>query len=197
MIQEPVEQMNLFENQLQSCPAGSREYRGGNYASRTALLESVKRLVMSVICGESLQESFASLGPGGSWVKMYRGCSQMSMDGFLDEYSGTWPAWGIMLDGECGALATLELSTGESEYLSLPTLLANDGRSYCQAEAIRLKNGIKRRASGVKISDSWSRQPILLDYYTSGTTNVLNPCLFEAMMGFQERWTELNASGMP
>lgn len=45
------------------------------------------------------QESFAKLDQSGSWRKTYQGYCQVSMEGFLDEFCGTWPTWGIMRAG--------------------------------------------------------------------------------------------------
>jgi hypothetical protein len=46
---------------------------------------------------------------------------QCSLLGGSEEFSGTWPRWGSMLDGECLALATPDWITSESASGSLPT----------------------------------------------------------------------------
>lgn len=46
---------------------------------------------------------------------------QCSLVEGLDEFSGTWPRWGLMLDGECLELQPLASSTDESESGLLPT----------------------------------------------------------------------------
>lgn len=80
-------------------------------ANRIALRENVSRLVMSVICGGNSRESFAKLNQSGSWLKTYQGYYQVSMEGFLDEFCGTWPTWGIMRAGECFRHSKPEWST--------------------------------------------------------------------------------------
>ena len=99
-------------------------------ANRIALRENVSRLVMNVICGGNSQESFAKLDQSGSWRKTYQGYCQVSMEGFLDEFCGTWPTWGIMRDGECFRLSKLEWSTNAKEFVLLPTPLATDGMAW-------------------------------------------------------------------
>jgi hypothetical protein len=81
-------------------------------ANLTALRENVKRLLMSVIYGPKRGVSFAKLTPDGCWLKTCRGFCQASMDGSLEEFSGTWPKWGIVSDGEAGALVMSEPTTG-------------------------------------------------------------------------------------
>ena len=68
----------------------------------------------------------------GSFVKRDRVSSswktrQCSLLAGLDVFSETWPKWGMMRDGECLELATLERPTSESESGSLPTPRATDG----------------------------------------------------------------------
>ena len=74
-------------------------YQEVSHANLTALVGNVWRLMMSAIFGVSFSESFAKLTQSGSWEKMYRGCSQVKMEGFSDEFLGTWPKWGVMSGG--------------------------------------------------------------------------------------------------
>lgn len=74
-------------------------YREVSRANLTALVGNVWHLMMSAIFGVNFSESFAKLTQHGLWEKMYRGCSQVKMEGFSDEFSGTWPKWGVMYGG--------------------------------------------------------------------------------------------------
>jgi hypothetical protein len=94
---------------------------GDSPASLTALQENVKRLVMTVTSGHNSRESFAKLNPDGSWVKTSQGSVQVRMDGSLEEYSETWPRWGIVLGGVAGKLPISEHHIIESGFSLLPT----------------------------------------------------------------------------
>lgn len=94
-------------------------YRGASPASRIRLQESVRRLLMNVICGRKCGESLAKFAPDGLWVKMYGDFCQARMDGSFEEYSGILPEWGMMLDGVVIELPMSERFTPESELQSL------------------------------------------------------------------------------
>lgn len=51
---------------------------------------------------------------------------QFSLLGGLDEFSETWPRWGLMHDGECWALATLGHVTDATESGFVPTVLTSE-----------------------------------------------------------------------
>lgn len=173
-------------------------YRAGSPANRTALQESVWRLVTSVTSGERCGESFASFAPDGSLLKMSSDCFQVSMDGSFPAFSGTFPTWGILSDGVCYRLPPWEPYTGASGSRLLPTPTANlwlgyDGRTashFCGKMTVS-------RPSGVRVSQTLNTCPAFLPWYRKGTTNLLNPLLLEQMMGFPARWTEIGRSEMP
>ena len=169
--------MSLFSEQGEN---QSRSYRGGSLASRTALRESVKHLVTNVICGLKCGVLLAKLSPDGLWERMYQDFYQVNMDGSLEEFSGTFPRWGMMLDGELLALPELEPSIDESEWRLLPTPTASDyrlGRTPKAAKAVgRTENNNYR---------DFCRQ-VLGQMYPEATQT-------EKIMGFPTGWTELNA----
>lgn len=70
-------------------------------ANVQALQENVRANLTSVIGGRNACESFAILDQDGFWLKMYRGCCQLTVGGSLEKYSASWPKWGTMLNGEC------------------------------------------------------------------------------------------------
>jgi hypothetical protein len=55
-------------------------------------------------CGEKWRGSFARYSPDTCSWKTH----QCLLDGDLDEFSETWPQWGLMRDGECWEQRTLE-----------------------------------------------------------------------------------------
>lgn len=100
-----------------------------SHASRTVSPAFVAQAAMNAIFGVSSLESFAKLGPGGSWLKMCQGYSQARLDGSLDEFSGTWPRSGLMRNGLCYPLQPSALPTAVIGSLSWPTPTANDGKN--------------------------------------------------------------------
>ena len=173
-------------------------YRAASPANRTALQESVWRLVMNVTSGERCGESFANFAPDGSLLKMSSDCFQVSMDGSLPAFSGTFPTWGILSDGVCCRLPPWEPCTGASGSQLLPTPTANLWRGYNAAMALRFRGKMTAsRPSGCRVSQYLNDCPAFLPWYRKGTTNLLNPLLLEQMMGFPARWTETKRSEMP
>jgi hypothetical protein len=76
-------------------------------------------------CGEKWHASFARYDPDTSLWKTH----QCSLLGDLDEFSETWPQWGLMRDGECWEQRTLEQTIrGTESGLSekLPTIVKSD-----------------------------------------------------------------------
>ena len=154
-----------------------------SHVNRTALRENAWHLVMSVIYGENSRESFAKLSRGGLWQKMYQGCSQVSMDGFSDEFSGTWPEWGMMRAGECYPLSRPARHISEKGFALLPTPCASGDHAiyFCR----RLKT-LRR----VMAKPGASIHPCYLTML-SGYSLAETIRTYEALMGFPEMWTSL------
>lgn len=170
------QQVNLFGEPVLK---PLRSYQGGSHASRTALQESAKRLVMNVISGRKCGELLARLSPDGSWLKTYQGYYQVKMDGSLQEFSEILPRWGLMSDGELQALPQLEPCIDESEWRLLPTPVAADYK------------GGGRRASGKPVMSNMKE--FLLTFCDQQTrTAYPNPQFLEHIMGYPIGWTELN-----
>ena len=85
------------------------------HANLIALVGNVWHLMMSVIFGENCSGSFAKLTQNGLWQRMYLGFCQVKMEGFLDEFLGTWPAWGVMRSGTVFQPMLPVQNFGESE----------------------------------------------------------------------------------
>lgn len=85
-------------------------------------------------CGEKWQGSFVKFDRDTSSWRTH----QCSLLGDWERFSGTWPEWGLMRNGECLALNTLALPTTGIESGSLPTPTRTDykgGRKRETAEA--------------------------------------------------------------
>ena len=180
-------QMNLFENEQDSNP--SIAYRGASLASRTALQESVKRLVMNVIYGRKCGVSLAKLSPDGLWLKMSGDYCQAKMDGSFEEYSEILPTWGLMLDGVLIEPPMSERFMPESGLRLLPTPTAEQFSLWASAEL--LNKNIKTRKSGAKIGTSLSWVLASWHLKNGGTREKYpDPCFSEMIMGFPIGWTD-------
>ena len=160
-------------------------------ANLIALVENVWHLMTNAIFGKNCSESFAKLTQNGLWQRMYQGSYQVKMEGFSDEFFGTWPAWGVMRSGIV-SLPTLPVQNfGVSESQLWPRPIASDSIAW-----------IKCRASNPRISivKSWSRhgqdRPIY-DFMWNGVSATQAAEYHEMMMGFPLHWTDLNASETP
>jgi len=104
-------------------------------ASPIASPESAAQAQTSATSGRSSRDSFARLGPDGSWLKTCQGYVQANLDGTLEEYCETWPAQGMMQSGRASALPTwaprtaaiaFGLSLTHKPSHSVPTPTASD-----------------------------------------------------------------------
>jgi len=116
-------------------------------------------------CGEKWHASFTKYDPDlHSWKT-----HQCSLLGDLDEFSETWPQWGLMRDGECWEQRTLEQNIRGTESGLWPTPKAasgggNSGGANSRRTAIQ---------NGLYIPSS------------------INPNLYEWLMGWPLGWTDL------
>ena len=79
-------------------------YLEGFHAKTSAQQEKAQALTESAAeCGEKWHGSFTKYSPATSSWKTH----QCSLAGDLDEFSETWPQWGLMRDGECWEQQTL------------------------------------------------------------------------------------------
>lgn len=153
-------------------------FQGGSPVSRTALQESVWRLVMTVISGQKCGVSLETLTPDGSWEKTYGDYYQVKMDGFSAESFGTLPKWGIVSDGVLQALPQLEPYIDESGLRLLPTPTSSWGKHN-----IGISETPKHRYSQ-------TTEHLALRILGKSVT----PPSVELMMGFPLGWTDLSAS---
>lgn len=160
-----------------------------SHANRIAVQENALRLVMSVISGESLQESFAKLNPDGCWERMYQGCSQVRMEGFSDEFLETWPTQGIMRDGECFQPSMWGGVTNASEYSLLPTPLASDEIAWKKTRKYDVLHTIWKEFNRPEASIRVIQMLQCLGYSATQSADFT-----EMMMGFPPHWTDLNAT---
>lgn len=158
-------------------------------------------------CGPSLRGWFAKYDHDTSSWKT----AQLSLLVDSDEFSETWPRWGLMLDGVSYLLPTVVLNTSENESGLWPTPVATDTKS----ENMSLSLVAKRQAAstrGVRLAEAMHRT--MLPTPTAGNTHTggnldewggstnpyrgteigrlrLNPCWVEQLMGWSTDWTAL------
>lgn len=168
---------------------------------------------------------FAKLSPLPNqptcWLKMSQGSYQRMTDGSLEQWSETWPRWGMIVNGVAFQQPPLISRTCDTESSSLrliPTPQASDamrkGADYAKQKNKRggaddLQTAMIKLLATPRASDwkdcgdpgSKSQVHMLGKQYLSAqvkkTGELLNPLFVEAMMGFPIGWTELDASEMP
>jgi hypothetical protein len=100
-------------------------------------------------------------------------------------FSQTWPRWGLMRDGECWELQTLEASKSGNGFGYWPTLKASDGEQFSSN-----LNYFKRRlniAPDLPVIVALSTPPTAKGYYGR-----LHPEWCEWLMGWPIGWTKLD-----
>lgn len=138
--------------------------------------ESMER---KVACGERWQESFSRFDHATRSWKIPQ-CSLLEVS---EEFSGTWPRWGIMRRGVCSELQTWEPRTSVSGYGFLPTPMVHNAKELTPSpSSIRRKNpGLGALAAHGKLG---------------GAAGKLNPTWVEWLMGWPLGWTDLKPLAM-
>ena len=116
---------------------------------------------------------------------------QCSLLADLDGFSETWPRWGMMRDGVCSELTTLEPRTEENAFGFLPTPCATDAKPITGGTLYQTKNGTIRhmrpdgRSSnrGLEATARMLPTPTVADSERSSTTFMRgNPTLRGAVL---------------
>jgi hypothetical protein len=187
-------------------------YLAGFHAKTSAQQERVQELMESEAeCGEKWLASFVKYDPDSSLWKTH----QCSLLGDLEEFSETWPQWGLMRDGECWEQLTLErhirgTESGLSE--KLPTPQSTDFRDKPTSKSWKAKGGVNFSLANPEIQKKWptprscsamaatltdkgKRFPNLetVMAHSDKTTigGKLNPTWVEWLMGWPLEWTDL------
>ena len=126
-------------------------------------------------CGEKWQGSFVKFNPNSCSWKTH----QYSLLGDLEEFSETWPKWGLMRNGECWVQTALDYPIGENEYgCWLPTPVTSMWKGAAKK---RYWGSQEYRAS---YTTEWIRTSLdCAQYY--------HPDFVELIMDFPDKWTEL------
>lgn len=140
----------------------------------TALLVNALRQMMSGICGESVQDCFATFTPDGRCLKTYRGYSQVNLDGSFDEFSGRWPRHGMMLSGQLMELPILGRRTKGIGFSLWPTpTVPNGGRQPKGGMSMTgmTPDGIKRQVDLQYAVRHWPTPNVCGNYNRKGASS--------------------------
>jgi hypothetical protein len=188
-------------------------YREAFHAPTSAQLDEAQELMEKhQECGEKWRGSFTKYDPSSCSWKTH----QCSLLGDLDEFSETWPQWGLMRDGECWEQLTLErhirgTESGLSEEkwptprsCSAMAATITPESAWNKKRNPNLETVVGRRKwptptchnSNEKGSPSeFKRQSpglgtvVLIDKNKTG--GILNPTWVEWLMGWPLEWTDL------
>ena len=139
-------------------------------------------------CGDKWQGSFVKYDPNSFLWKTH----QCSLAGDLDEFLETWPAWGLMRNGECWDMTDSVVNTGETEFGLLATPTKELFSHWSSAKAKISSDG--KRKSGVKVgSIFWwdmTEQHLRLGGLEEKKM-IPDPLCGEVVMEWPMGWTEL------
>jgi len=110
---------------------------------------------------------------------------QYLLSGELTEFSGPWPPWGMMRDGELSALTISTEITAGNGYGLLPTPRASDGPGQYVAT---LKTAITRVGKKHRHQGHWIHVYLFLTNLKKGWAN---PRFSEWIMAWPDGWTDL------
>ena len=147
--------------------------------------------------GEKWQGSFTKYSPDSCSWKTH----QCSLAGDLDEFSETWPQWGLMQGGECWEHQTLERSMKGSE----SGLLPDNQNFFHTPNTTGLDGGSNSRKALKKRISTWPTPTTptgggnvggsgaYKNAIKNGThiPHSINPNLYEWLMGWPIGWTDL------
>ncbi len=103
---------------------------------------------------------------------------QCSLLAGLDEFSETWPSWGMMRGGVVWAQTPLVFDIEEPDFGWLPTPTATDGKGGARRSNPAFQNCSLRHYLHGQLGGEWA-------------SSVAHPSFVEAEMGWPTMWTDL------
>ncbi len=151
-------------------------YREAFHAKTSQPQEKAQELMESEAeCGEKWQGSFAKYNLDSCSWKTH----QCSLLGDLEEFSETWPKWGLMRNGECWEQTPLDYPITENEFgCWLPTMTVSM-QNGCSSK--RYKGSQEYRGS---MPMEWIRT-------SKACAQYFHPDYAELLMDFPDKWTDL------
>jgi len=182
-------------------------------ASPTPWLDDGRHLTTTATSGPKSCDAFAQLGPDGSWVKTCQGFSQVTLDGSLEVFSGTWPRAGSMSNGivyQHPPLVPLTAGTASGLW---PTPGAQDGfQRLAGGHTLTLRDQVATPAMWpTPTARDWKDGPAsscanvpangllgrVVHQNSQDTSGSLNPTWVEWLMGYPLGWTDCEDSATP
>ena len=139
-------------------------------------------------CGEKWRGSFTKYDPDTSLWRTH----QCSLLGDLEEFSETWPQWGLMRDGECWEQRTLERHIRGTGYGLSPKITPPPHKKWPTPGASDATRGTMKNWKPIRPSGQPAQYPLnqaLRDI--TGLPGRPNPIFVEWLMGFPTLWTDL------
>lgn len=153
-------------------------FQGGSHAKASASQEMAKdSTTQEVDYGPSNEGSLAKFDPDSRSWKTH----QFSLHGGLEPFSGTWPSWGSMRNGELSARVTWARGMIAPAYgFWLSTPCASESKDRGNADMLAKLDRGGRLARNICNRFWKDRQPIKVQ---------LNPCFAEMSMDWPIGWT--------
>ena len=158
--------------------AGASMSSAGDFRAKTSAQpeRAQESTANAPACGARWPESFARWDRDScSWKT-----PQCSLLAGLDEFSETWPRWGIMQNGECWALTTSGHLISATECGFVPTPIKSDGDGGVR--------NLEREITCYNLRDWWAEQGL------GRKRQQRKPEFWEWMMGWPMAWTDLHAA---
>lgn len=162
--------LKMFQNSMATLGADSSTLSLEGFHARTSAHpeKAQESKASGLECGFTWHESSVKFDPvTRSWKT--RQCSLLAG---LDEFSETWPKWGMMRDGECWELPKLERNTKENESGLLPTPTKHNSKEGAHPSEYNRNTPTLATHAGGKINPEWT----------------------EWLMGWPIKWTDLQPS---
>ena len=165
------------------------------------VLKMLKEMLQEADFGGNMQGSLAKLGQNGLWAKMCEGCCQLVLtetpEEILEPFSGTWPTWGIMLNGNVMERKPLERRIKENECSSWRTPDANLGArgpksAKMYEECKKTNKHALNLLDQVKHECNWPTPRAREG--NAGQVGSLSACWTEILMGLPINWTNAEIS---
>jgi hypothetical protein len=159
-----------------------------DFLAKTSLQQEQEQELMEfeAECGDKWQGSFTKYDPNSCSWKTH----QCLLLGDLEEFSETWPQWGLMRDGECWEQQTLERHIRGTEFgllQKMPTPTASDSKRT------PIKENYANKPSRVGTPDDLAKWALRDSGLPHGR---LEPLMWEWMMGWPPGWTDLKPQEM-
>lgn len=134
--------------------------------------------------GENLGVLFASFNQDGLLLRTFGNSYAKTMVGTYLQFSGSFPTWGIMQNGQLYQRLRLALRNTDTGYSLWPTVLKSTSKRLEFSIEQLCKHSAKQKAKGNGAACIAERMAVELESYPT-------PQFIEWLMGFPQNWTEV------